>query len=125
MNPSFNVAQRNRWTVIQVTGDVDVYTAAKLRAQIVDLIDEGRLHLVVDMEAVTFIDSTGLGVLVGVLKRLRAVSGELRLVATGDHVLRLLRITGLHRILGTYPSAEEAAAGGVATPEVVRSSGKP
>jgi len=122
--PSFNITELNRWTVIQVTGDVDVYSAPKLRAQIVDLIDEGRSQLVVDMEAVTFIDSTGLGVLVGTLKRLRASSGELRLVATGDHVLRLLRITGLHRILGAYPSAEEAAAGGAATPEVVRTGGK-
>lgn len=109
----FNVAQLNRWTVIQVTGDVDVYTASKLRAQVVDLIDEGCSRLVVDMEAVTFIDSTGLGVLVGALKRLRATSGELRLVATGDQVLRLIRITGLHRILGAYPSASEATAPGV------------
>jgi anti-sigma B factor antagonist len=52
-------------TVVEVGGEIDVYTAPKLREQLVDLVNAGRYHLVVDMEKVEFLDSTGLGVLVG------------------------------------------------------------
>ena len=65
-------------TVVVVGGEIDVYTAPKLREQLVDLVNAGRYHLVIDMEAVDFLDSTGLGVLVGGLKRVRAHDGSRR-----------------------------------------------
>ena len=58
-------------TVVEVGGEIDVYTAPKLRETIVSLVDAGAVHLVVDLERVEFLDSTGLGVLVGGLKRVR------------------------------------------------------
>ncbi len=67
-------------TVVAVGGEIDVYTAPKLREQLVDLVAAGSHHLIVDMEGVEFLDSTGLGVLVGGLKRVRAHDGSLRLV---------------------------------------------
>ncbi|MGQ4328656.1 STAS domain-containing protein [Streptomyces hayashii] len=65
-------------TVVEVGGEIDVYTAPKLREQLVELVNDGNFHLVVDMEGVDFLDSTGLGVLVGGLKRVRAHEGSLR-----------------------------------------------
>lgn len=110
--PSFDIAEDSGWTVVQVTGEVDIYTAPVLREQIVDLISDGCRRLVIDMQAVTFIDSTGLGVLIGALKRLRGGNGELRVVAATQPVLRMLRVTGLHRVLATFGSAVEATCSG-------------
>jgi anti-anti-sigma factor len=69
-------------TIITVGGEIDVYTAPKLRDLITELVGQGRYHLVVDMSGVEFLDSTGLGVLVGGLKKVRSNNGSLHLVCT-------------------------------------------
>ena len=95
-------------TVIEVGGEIDVYTAPKLREQLVDLVNQGRFHLVVDMEAVDFLDSTGLGVLVGGLKRVRSYDGTLSLVCSQEKILKVFRITGLTKVFPIYPTLQEA-----------------
>jgi anti-sigma B factor antagonist len=97
-------------TVVSVGGEIDVYTAPKLREQIVALVEEGRYHLVVDMEEVEFLDSTGLGVLVGGLKRVRAHDGSLRLVCTQERILKIFRITGLTKVFPIHGTVAEAVA---------------
>jgi anti-sigma B factor antagonist len=62
-------------TIIEVGGEIDVYTAPKLRDKITELVGNGVYDIIVDMEAVEFLDSTGLGVLVGGLKKVRAHDG--------------------------------------------------
>ena len=101
---------RVRRPIIEVGGEIDVYTAPKLREQLVDLVNDGRYHLVVDMEAVEFLDSTGLGVLVGGLKRVRAHDGSLRLVCTQERILKIFRITGLTKVFPIHESVSEAVA---------------
>jgi anti-sigma B factor antagonist len=90
-------------TIVEVGGEIDVYTAPRLREQLVDLVADGQYHLVVDMERVDFLDSTGLGVLVAGLKRARENGGDLRLVATSSHILRMLAITRLDSVFSVYP----------------------
>ena len=68
--------------IIEVSGEIDVYTAPKLREVIISAIDRGNTRLIVDIEKVAFLDSTGLGVLVGALKRVRADNGSLDIVCT-------------------------------------------
>jgi len=97
-------------TVVTVGGEIDVYTAPKLREQLIDLVSGGKYHLVVDMEAVDFLDSTGLGVLVGGLKRVRAHEGSLRLVCTQERILKIFRITGLTKVFPIHASVDEALA---------------
>jgi anti-sigma B factor antagonist len=97
-------------TVVVVGGEIDVYTAPKLREQLIDLVSSGQYHLVVDMEGVEFLDSTGLGVLVGGLKRVRAHEGSLRLVCTQERILKIFRITGLTKVFPIHGSVEEAVA---------------
>ena len=96
--------------VVEVGGEIDVYTAPKLREQLVDLVADGKYHLIVDMENVDFLDSTGLGVLVGGLKRVRAHEGSLRLVCTQERILKIFRITGLTKVFPIYSSVAEAVA---------------
>jgi anti-sigma B factor antagonist len=95
-------------TILEVGGEIDVYTAPKLREQLIELVSNGRYQLVVDMESVEFLDSTGLGVLVGGLKRVRAHDGSLRLVCTQERILKIFRITGLTKVFPIHASVDEA-----------------
>jgi len=95
-------------TVVSVGGEIDVYTAPKLRDKITELVGEGRFHLVVDMEGVEFLDSTGLGVLVGGLKKVRANNGSLQLVCNQERLLKIFRITGLAKVFVIHRSSEDA-----------------
>jgi anti-sigma B factor antagonist len=98
-------------TVVAVGGEIDVYTAPKLRDKITELVARGHYDIVVDLEAVEFLDSTGLGVLVGGLKKVRQHNGMLRLVCTQERLLKIFRITGLAKVFDIHASAEGAAAG--------------
>jgi len=98
-------------TVVEVNGEIDVYTAPKLREALLNLVDNGNYRLVVDMQGVEFLDSTGLGVLVGGLKRVRAHDGAIDLVCTQGRILRIFRITGLSKVFSIYDSLEAALAG--------------
>ncbi len=96
--------------VLKIAGEVDVFTAPKLREQVVDLAAKGVVHLVADLSAVEFLDSTGLGVLVGGLKRLRTHEGSLALVMTTDRISRIFKITGLTAVFASHGSVQEAIA---------------
>lgn len=99
-------------TIVEVAGEIDVYTAPKLREQLAELVDSGRYHIVVDMSGVEFLDSTGLGVLVGGLKRVRTHDGSLHLVCTQERILKIFRITGLTKVFPIHDSVESAVAAG-------------
>ena len=94
--------------VVDVEGEIDVYTAPRLRELLIELVNNGHYQLVVNMEKVEFLDSTGLGVLVGGLKGLREVGGELRIVCTRRPILRILEITGLDKVIPLYSALAEA-----------------
>jgi len=99
-------------TVVAVAGEIDVYTAPRLREELVALIDGGRHRVVVDMAGVEFLDSTGLGVLVGALKRVRAFDdGALGLVCQDDRIMKIFRITGLTKVFAIHGTVEAAIAG--------------
>jgi anti-sigma B factor antagonist len=97
-------------TVISVTGEVDVYTAPTLREQLNELVADGEYHLIVDMGGVDFLDSTGLGVLVGGLKRARSHDGTLQLVCDQEKILKVFRITGLTKVFPIHASLDQALA---------------
>ena len=99
-------------TIVAVGGEIDVYTAPKLRDKITELVGQGSYHLVVDMQQVEFLDSTGLGVLVGGLKKVRAHDGSLQLVCNQDRLLKIFRITGLAKVFVIHETADEALAAG-------------
>ena len=97
-------------TVVAVGGEIDVYTAPKLRDKITELVGEGVYDLVIDLSAVEFLDSTGLGVLVGGLKKVRAHDGSLMLVCNQDRLLKIFRITGLAKVFVIHDDAASALA---------------
>lgn len=96
--------------VIEIGGEVDVYTAPRLRESIVEAVEAGRHRLIIDVQKVEFLDSTGLGVLVGALKRVRADGGSLDIVCTQDRILKIFEITGLDKVFGLHATVDEARA---------------
>jgi anti-sigma B factor antagonist len=98
--------------VVEASGEVDLATVPKLREEISEHIVARRTNLLVDLRAVTYLDSTGLGVLVGAAKAVNAAGGSLRLVCDNPRLLRLLRITGLDKALAVHPTMESALGDG-------------
>jgi anti-sigma B factor antagonist len=112
MDLGLDVSQQDGWAVLAVSGEVDVATAPRLRERLVDLVSEGSHRVVVDLENVEFLDSTGLGVLVGALKRVRTHDGDLALVCTQPRILKVFEITGLTKVFSIHRSVDDATAGG-------------
>lgn len=94
--------------VIELEGEIDLYTAPEFKEKMVQVIDAGKRRIVVDFSKATFIDSTTLGVLVGGVKRLRPLDGTLVLVCSDRNILKIFEITGLDRVFSIVPSREEA-----------------
>ena len=106
MELQFDLTPSGDYEVLSVRGEIDAFTSPMLRERLVALLDRGHYRLVVDLEGVDFMDSTGLGVLVSCLKRTKEHDGELMLVCTSPQILRVLSITGLDRVFdvrGTGP----------------------
>jgi anti-sigma B factor antagonist len=101
---------RAPYTVLSVKGEIDVYSAPRLRERLVELVSQGHRQIVVDLEAVDFLDSTGLGVLVGGLKRLRSHDGELSIVCSQSRILKVFEITGLTSVFRMAATVDEATA---------------
>ena len=96
--------------IIRVGGCVDFDVAPQLKHYIVDHIGTGTRRLVVDLSDVEFIDSTAIGVLVGVLKRLRDLGGSLALVCDSDNVRNIFEIVGLENVIPLHRSRDDALA---------------
>ena len=97
-------------TVVEVGGEVDAYSSPRLRDALAGVSAESRHLVAVDMSGVTFMDSSGLGVLVGAVKRAKAGQGALCLFGCAEHILRVLRITGLVRVMPPFANRDEALA---------------
>jgi len=94
--------------VIELGGEIDLYTAPEFKERMSEIIDEGKTRVVVDLSQATFIDSTTLGVLVGGVKRLRPAGGSLSLVSTDENITKIFEITGLDRVFPIHSSRDEA-----------------
>lgn len=110
MDLSISSESRGEVTIVHVGGEIDVYTAPMLREHLDEHIAHGRNNLVVDLEDVPFMDSTGLGVLVGRLKLIRVNDGTLRLVCSSERILKVFSITGLDKVFQIFGSLDEALA---------------
>jgi anti-sigma B factor antagonist len=97
--------------VLHCNGRLNMVAAPALRVGIEKLVSEGQARLVVDLAAISFIDSSGLGCLIAGLKKARQAGGNLRIAEASEQVLTVLRLTNLDRVLYPYPSVEEASHG--------------
>lgn len=96
--------------LVSLRGEVDIYTAPRLKERLVELLDAGVKAVVVDLAEVTFIDSTALGVLIGGVRRLHEVDGRMALVVATRPVERVLTLTGLDRVFSIHATRDAAVA---------------
>jgi anti-sigma B factor antagonist len=94
--------------VIALVGDVDVTTSPRLKDELASAMDAGCVHLIIDAEKVDFMDSSGLGVLIGALRRLNEKDGVIRIVGTQGNVLQLFKVAGLGRVFPLFSDLTEA-----------------
>jgi len=98
----------NKLPVIELEGEVDVYTAPQLKQQMINLLESGNKQMIIDLTKVEYLDSTALGVLIGGLKRMREMDGNMMLVCPSARIRRVFEITGLDKIFDIYNTADEA-----------------
>ena len=95
-------------TVVSPQGEIDFATGPQLKDAITELLVAGEVHLVIDLLAVDFIESTGLGALIGGRRRAYALKGSLSLVCTEQQMLKIFRITGLDKVFTIHDTVDEA-----------------
>lgn len=94
--------------VVEIEGQVDLYSAPEFKERTTRALDVGATRVIIDLSRVTFMDSTGLGILINTLNRVRLARGELALVVTNYDLERLLDLTGLHGTFTLYRSRDQA-----------------
>lgn len=105
------VVSQGGFKVIKPSGDLDVYTVGSLRDAIGEMIEQDSNKVVVDLDSVPFMDSSGLGALMGGVRRLRESGGDLAIACTREQHLKLFTITGFGEGVSIAPTVDEAAAG--------------
>lgn len=93
---------------VTIAGEVDVYTSPVLKERLVEAAEHGCGVMIVDLDQVAFIDSSGLGVLVGALRRLREQGSEMHVVCTREQILKIFRITGLDKVFPIFATLDQA-----------------
>ncbi len=105
------VSEQGEYKVLRPEGDLDVYTVGSLRDALGTVVEAGEPRVVVDLDSVPFMDSSGLGALMGGVRRLRESGGDLAIACTREQHLKLFTITGFGEGVSIAPTVEEAAAG--------------
>jgi anti-sigma B factor antagonist len=108
MHLPIHVDRRHGFTILSPQGEIDFATGPQLKDAITEQLVAGEVNLVMDLLKVDFIESTGLGALIGGRRRAHALRGTLRLVCTEEQLLRIFRITGLDKVFAIYESVEQA-----------------
>ena len=110
-----------QWRVVNVNGEIDIHTGPALRDHLLSAFRHGEDTVIVDLSQVSFLDSSGLSVLVAAHKRARTTDGELRIAACRPPVATIFQITALDRAFCIYPTVQEA----LAVPHQRRQPGSP
>lgn len=105
------ISDAEGYRVLRPSGDLDVYTVGSLRDAIGRMIDEETPKVVVDLDGVPFMDSSGLGALMGGVRRLREAGGDLAIACTREQHLKLFNITGFGEGVSIAPTVDEAVKG--------------
>lgn len=104
----FSYEVRGTYAEVTADGRLNMVSAPKLREFVTDVIARGSNRIVVNLEKATFMDSSGLGALIGCLKAARQAGGDLRIAAVQPQVKMVLQLTSMDKVLTSYSSTDEA-----------------
>ncbi|MBC5823969.1 MAG: anti-sigma factor antagonist [Candidatus Eremiobacteraeota bacterium] len=110
MDTSIAIEDGPKATMLTIGGEVDALTTPALARAIRASLDRGRVHFVIDLKAVSYIDSCGLGLLISTLKAVAARRGSMRIVVVDARLRRLFQSTGLDHMLPLHQDVKEAVA---------------
>lgn len=110
IEPTFDIEKVGNWVVMRVHGEVDMATAPTLRQRLQSVTMTGPTGVVLDLSDLDFIDSTGLGVMVGAAKRMRVNDGTLRIACSQTHLLELFSLTRLDEVFELFDTVDDALA---------------
>jgi anti-sigma B factor antagonist len=103
-----NISEQGNITIINIDEErMDAHNSGDLKERMLQLFDEGKANLIIDLKSVRFIDSSGLGALVSGFKNASAREGSLKLCNLQPQVRSMFELTRLHRVFEIYPSVEE------------------
>ncbi len=105
-----SLRRRDEVPVLDVVGEIDIYTTPQFKEAVSAAIDENKPAIIINMTQVTYMDSSGFGTLLSATKRLRPLDGALYLTGCNDSIQRMLQITRLNTIFGVYATEDEALA---------------
>ncbi|MGH4029652.1 STAS domain-containing protein [Actinomycetota bacterium Odt1-20B] len=120
MTLKVTVGEQDGWSVLRVSGEMDLVTSPRVRQRVHDAVADGRRSLVLDLSEVLFCDSSGVGVLIATRRLIRSCRGRLRLIlpaqgaVDGSHVNRVLAALGVRRLFEVYPDVAAALDEGAA-----------
>lgn len=104
---SITVEALDSYTLCRPEGELDAYTVGRFRQALAELSDAGRL--LIDLSEVPFMDSAGLGALIGGIRRAREAGGDVAVACGRPTLTRLLHTTGFDRIVAVTETVTEAA----------------
>lgn len=106
----FTIEDRGTYTEVVATGRLNMVSAPTLRSTVDQAVAAGSRHLVINLASTEFMDSSGLGALIGCLKVARQAGGDLRIACVQKQVQMVLELTNMNRVLAPYATVEEAFA---------------
>lgn len=101
------------FVVLNVTGDLEMSSVPAFRQAVIEALADGDRHIIVDFGGTDFIDSTGLGALIGALKRARTLEGSLQIVCPQIRLQELFKLTDLHKVFTLHETLDEIVDAGV------------
>lgn len=107
MNISVKTEKIDDITLIEIDGEVDTYTSSKIKQDILQVVEQTP-KIIISMEKVKFIDSTGLGILIGVLKKVKEKEGEMIIVSPNSYINQIFEITGLFKVFKIVENTQQA-----------------
>lgn len=108
MDLSIDVVEDKQKMVVQLNGEIDVYTASQLKDILIPLTEKENNYIEVDFTNVNYMDSTGLGIFINALKSSNKHESKMKLIHLSDRILRLFKITGLDEIIDIKPETRGA-----------------
>ena len=98
----------NKISILDIVGEIDLYNAPDIKETIKKSIDKGNIYIVINLDKVSYIDSSGIGVLISSLTNLKKIGGELKIINVYAPILKVFKMTKLDKFFDICETEEEA-----------------